>query len=562
MRGIRYRGSWVGRVRALVTPALLAGVLCLWQGPTAVVPDATALPPPNGTAAADALTTGVTVTGADDLWHNHDVTLTFSPEPVSPVIAAIDIRVDGGKVEEYPGSGCQLVVTAPGDHTGDGEHVVEYRGRDADGNVGDWQSVIVRIDTRPPKGALLHAVGVMRTTTAKIGYRVNDAAPGAGAADVSISIRNTNGRVVQRLELRARATGRPLEATFSCRLPRGFYRIRMTARDLAGNAAPKAAETRLVVTGWMNLYRFDVPIVPYSKLPYSLGRPIPLVDNAPHDKQGVRMYRTPSGQLRDYPGGQARYGLANLNSYRLTGDAAYLVRATAQATRLLNTRVSVGKGWFYPNQYTRYRHAKSGTAAELMVRPWYSGMGQGQILSFMVRMYETTGEVRYLTAARYTLNGFLRLGPRNAPWVANLDERKQFWIQEWPKASLDYTFNGFMIASFGLYDYYRVTRDSLALLLFRAAASAALDGAPRFRRPGRPSVYCLLHGLPNEKYHFVHITCLKRLSTLTGDKRFSRMAARFIRDYPGADDVASAARAVNAVTAGTDLTAEDLQYAP
>ena len=119
-----------------------------------------------------------------------------------------------------------------------------------------------------------------------------------------------------------------------------------------------------------------------------------------------------------------------------------------------------------------------------MKNPWYSGMAQGQVLSFMVRMHEATGEDKYLSAAQATLYSFLPPGPASGPWTVTLDGAHRLWIQEWPRLPLDYTYNGHMISTFGLYDYYRVTKDTLALLLFREAATAALDYAPKFRRPG------------------------------------------------------------------------------
>ena len=235
------------------------------------------------------------------------------------------------------------------------------------------------------------------------------------------------------------------------------------------------------------------------------------------------------GRLWNYPGGQARYGLQNLNTYRITEDVFYLHRAAAQAQRLLATHISVNGAWFYPLRFSRYRHSKVNNG-ELMKPPWYGGMAQGGALSLMVRMYEVTGEARYLAAAKATLNSFLRMGPATGPWVVNLDGAQRLWIQEWPRLPLDYTYNGHMIATYGLHDYYSLTGDTLALLLFRAAASAALDYAPKFRRPGSISRYCLLHGTPNEKYHGVHISCLRHLAV---SGRYSTSAASALAVYSG-----------------------------
>jgi D-glucuronyl C5-epimerase C-terminus len=482
-----------------------------------------------------------TVTGADQLWHNHAVVLTFTATVASGSVTAIEVRVDGGEVLETPGATCQRTIEAPADHGGDGSHLVEFRAIDGDGDIEEWKSVTVKVDTRRPSTTLLHAVGVMRTCTAKIAYRVDDAPPSAGASDVTIVISSGDGHVVKTLKLRSPRTGADLVARFSCGLPFGFYRVRVQARDLAGNVATSVAQSRLVVTRWMRLHSFGAQMVGPDQLPYATGSPISRDDSGPHDAEGVRMYVS-GGRLRNYPGGQARYGLANLNTYRLTGEAFYLDRAAAQAQRLIETHVSYREAWFYPQRYTRFRHAAVG---DLMRNPWFSGMSQGQVISLMVGMYEATGKTKYLSAAKATLSGFLYTGPASRPWVANLDGAQRLWIQEWPKLPLDYTFNGHMIASFGLYDYYRVTKDTLALVLFRAAASAALDYAPKFRRPGQASVYCLLHRTPNLKYHRVHYICLRNLADFTGEAAFAHMADLFARDCAGPKNGPQSARSTD-----------------
>jgi hypothetical protein len=539
------------RARRLAIAGLaVAFALAAWQQ-CAAVP---ALAGTTGTVGEAPVTT---VAGADERWHNGDVTLAFTAQVASGSVTAIQVRVDGGEVRETPGAACQLKVAAPADHSGDGPHLVEFRAVDADGDVEEWRSVTVRIDTRRPSAILPHAVGVMRTCTARIDFRVADEAPGAGAADVTVVISTWDGHAVKTLRLRGQSTGVDHTARFTCDLPRGFYRVRLSARDAAGNPATAVAHTRLVVMRWMRLHSFGARMVGLGQLVYTTVTPIPRVDSLPHDRFGVRMYLS-GGRLYNYPGGQARYGLQNLNTYRLTGDDFYLHPAAAQAQRLLDTHISVGGGWFYPLRFSRYRHSKTDNG-ELMRSPWYGGMAQGQGLSLMVSMYEVTGEKRYLSAAKATLNSFLRKGPVPGPWVVTLDGAQRLWIQEWPRLPLDYTYNGHMIATFGLYDYYRVTKDTTALLLFRAAASAALDYAPKFRRPGRISAYCLLRRTPNDKYHGIHIACFRHLADYTGEEAFRSWAEVYLQDYPDSSGLQS--RASSDVDL-LDLLSDETQQSP
>jgi hypothetical protein len=504
-----------------------------WLGTT--LPNAAPAPAPDAVLSATPRAAGeppvTAVVGADALWHNHDVVLRFVAQDDSGSVAAIQVRVDGGSIIDVPAATYQMAIPAPSDQSGDGCHLVEFRALDADGNLEDWKSVTVNIDTRRPSALALHAVGVMHTATAKVGFRVDDKAPNAGLANATIVISTWGGRDIKTLKLNRQSIGTDLVARFRCDLPRGFYRLRVEAHDLAGNAATAVARTRLVVTDWMRIHEFGARLVDSGQPVYATGTPIPRVDTGPHDSEGVRMYVS-GGQLRNYPGGQARYGLNNLNTYRLTGDTFYLRRATAQAQRLLETHISYDRAWFYPQRYSRYRHSKTNNG-ELMKNPWYSGMAQGQVLSLMVSMYEATGETKYLSAARATLYCFLYRGPASRPWVVTVDHSSRLWIQEWPRLPLDYTYNGHMISTFGLYHYYRVTKDTLALLLFRAAASAALDYAPKFRNPGAISSYCLLHRTANAKYHMIHIACLRIFFNFTGEVAFARFADAYLQDYSG-----------------------------
>ena len=523
-------------VLALAVAGSVAAAQLCWAAPAATVGLASASPTtafasPSGTPGIAGEPPVTSVAGADEGWHNRDVTLTFTAQVASGAVTVIQLRVDGGEVRETPGAACELTVAAPAGHTGDGEHLVEFRAVDGDGDVEEWKSVTVKIDTRRPSAALLHPVGVMLKCTTRIDFRVDDKTPGAGAADVTIVVSTRNGHTVKTLRLKHQATGADLTVRFPCALRRGYYRLSMSARDLAGNPASSVDHNRLMVIRWMRLHSFGASMIGLGQRIYTTARPISLVDNAPHDKYGVRMYLS-GGRLWNYPGGQARYGLQNLNAYRITEDAFYLRRATAQAQRLLDTHISVNGAWFYPLRFSRYRHSKVNNG-ELMKAPWYGGMAQGGALSLMVRMYEVTGDEKYLAAAKATLNSFLRMGPAAGPWVVNLDSAQRLWIQEWPRLPLDYTYNGHMIATFGLHDYYSLTKDTLALVLFRAAASAALDYAPKFRRPGNISRYCLLHGTPNEKYHGVHISCLRHLADYTGEEAFRRWSELYLEDYSG-----------------------------
>jgi hypothetical protein len=82
--------------------------------------------------------------GGDDLWHNLDVTLTFtaSNESDGSGVAATYYAVDAAQYA----IGTSVTIPAPADHTNDGAHPSHYR--DTAGNVEAPQTRIV-VDPGP-----------------------------------------------------------------------------------------------------------------------------------------------------------------------------------------------------------------------------------------------------------------------------------------------------------------------------------------------------------------------------------------------------------------------------
>ena len=280
-----------------------------------------------------------------------------------------------------------------------------------------------------------------------------------------------------------------------------------------------------------NAYPFTVQILPpgESTLYFASAPLTPLVDTGLEDADGVRMVMV-GGKEYNHVSAQARYGLANVNAYRATGNATYLTRAAVQAQRLIDRATDVGDAWFHPYDYDWGS----------MRPPWYSALGQGYALSLFARLYELTGDTTYKEAADATFASYLDAGPTAAgssgaaaPWVSQVDPDGYLWLQEYPGSANLGVFNGFMVAALGIYDYYRVTGDPDALALFRGAATTVADYAASYRRPSWRSLYCLGSRLTsNDGYHEVVIQQMLALYTITGDTRFARWATTFENDFP------------------------------
>lgn len=132
--------------------------------------------------------------------------------------------------------GTKVTIPAPKNHSNDGLHTVQFFSID---KVLNWEfpvkQVKVGIDTRPPVTSVAGAT-VAHDGTLRPKYRVDDATS-PQVLDALLAVTDKAGKVVWRCDL-----GRPVTRTWrtggACRmtLPKGTYRMRVLAHDLAGNA--------------------------------------------------------------------------------------------------------------------------------------------------------------------------------------------------------------------------------------------------------------------------------------------------------------------------------------
>jgi hypothetical protein len=89
-----------------------------------------------------------TPAGADTLWHNTPVTVTFSATDNAggSGVVKTEYKLDAGAWT----TGTSCLVAAPADHSKDGTHTVAYRSTDAAGNTEAQKTLSVKIDTTLP----------------------------------------------------------------------------------------------------------------------------------------------------------------------------------------------------------------------------------------------------------------------------------------------------------------------------------------------------------------------------------------------------------------------------
>ncbi|MFE1922414.1 D-glucuronyl C5-epimerase family protein [Streptomyces asoensis] len=244
------------------------------------------------------------------------------------------------------------------------------------------------------------------------------------------------------------------------------------------------------------------------------------------------------GKLYDHPVGQLQFGLANLASHRRTGDSFFLHRARAQADRVIERRHELRGAWIFPYPFDFKHQVHTGVVYKA---PWYSGMSQGEALSLFSQLAGLAGvpgadRARYRAAADGAFASLLiaHEGDKR-PWVVARDAQHQLWIHEYPidaPGTSDYTYNGFMFAVLGLWDYYTLTGNLMAQQLFDGSLSTIDAYFPKLRNPGWLSHYCRTHAIPTDHYHPVHIDLLRQLSWLSGSHRFAAQSDLLIDDYP------------------------------
>ncbi|MEV6493980.1 D-glucuronyl C5-epimerase family protein, partial [Actinoplanes sp. NPDC051633] len=277
------------------------------------------------------------------------------------------------------------------------------------------------------------------------------------------------------------------------------------------------------------VHRFAVRELPMEISPYYTTEPVPVDDTEVHDAEGVRMFLK-DDKLYNHPVAQTQYGLALLESFRITGNKAYLDRARKHAQRLWDTRVVRSDAWFYPYRFPFTMH---GLAPEYRT-PWYSMMAQGRALSFFIRLYRVTGTENWAAAAHHTFHSFLLPPAVGKPWGVHVVD-DHLVLDEYPDPTRirgDLTYNGHNYSAFGLYDYWVWTRNADALLLLQGAMTTTRDWSARYRRPGWRSRYCLTHGGDARRYHGVHMRQLAQLYAISGDGYFARLADTYYNDHP------------------------------
>jgi hypothetical protein len=242
-----------------------------------------------------------------------------------------------------------------------------------------------------------------------------------------------------------------------------------------------------------------------------------------YDENGIPMldYHGAVG-LQYNPIAIAQYGLGNYNLYRRTGDESRRAKFINIADWLARNLEETRHGTRVWNHHFDWEYR------DRLKAPWYSALSQGQGVSLLVRAHEETGNDKYLRAAREAFDTFKK--DIGAGGVTYTDPKNDIWFEETLVDPPTHILNGFIWATWGVYDYYLHTGDSEAESLYGDAVKTLRDNLRRFDTDFW-SLYehsgTRMKMLASPFYHGLHIAQLKVMHKLTGEPIFYQFANKW-----------------------------------
>jgi hypothetical protein len=218
----------------------------------------------------------------------------------------------------------------------------------------------------------------------------------------------------------------------------------------------------------------------------------------------------------------AQYGLGNYNLFVRTGDPERRRKYLAVADWLVNNLQQNPAGlWVWNHDFDwEYRTR--------LKAPWYSALAQGQGISLLVRAHRETRRENYLLAAQRAFGAFLKNIDDGG--VVYKDEHGQTWFEEYIVSPPTHILNGFIWASWGVYDYFLATGDPRAQSLFEQGVRTIAANLKHYD-VGFWSLYeqsgTRLKMMASPFYHHLHVVQLEVLHRLTGEAIFKSYASQW-----------------------------------
>jgi len=244
-----------------------------------------------------------------------------------------------------------------------------------------------------------------------------------------------------------------------------------------------------------------------------------------YDENGIPMldYHGSVG-LQYNPIAIAQYGLGNYNLYCRTKEEERKSKFLNSADWLVENLEETPQGTKVWNHHFDWEYRTP------LKAPWYSALAQGQGISLLVRAYVETNNGVYLDCAQRAFESFLKTTDQGG--VISVDEAGYTWFEEYIVSPPTHILNGFIWASWGVYDYFLATGEPVAEQLFKQAVQTLAANLRRYD-VGFWSLYeqsgTRLKMLASPFYHQLHIVQLMVLYRLTKEDVFRKYALRWER---------------------------------
>ena len=226
--------------------------------------------------------------------------------------------------------------------------------------------------------------------------------------------------------------------------------------------------------------------------------------------------------LQDNPIAIAQYGLGNYNLFRRAPDPVRRMKFLLAADWLCSHLEQNAQGLAVWNHHFDWEYR------DTLKAPWYSALAQGQGISMLVRAHKESRDSRYMDAAQRALAAFFQ--PITEGGVVFTDKSGDLWFEEYIVSPPTHILNGFIWASWGIYDYFLATEHPAARELFSRAVQTLLHNLDRYDL-GFWSLYeqsgTRLPMVASPFYHQLHIVQLRIMHRLTGEETFAQVADRW-----------------------------------
>jgi heparosan-N-sulfate-glucuronate 5-epimerase len=242
-----------------------------------------------------------------------------------------------------------------------------------------------------------------------------------------------------------------------------------------------------------------------------------------YDSAGIPMldYHGKIG-LQYNPIAIAQWGLANYNLFRQNQNDERKKKFLAASDWLCAHLETTSHGLWVWNHHFDWEYRSP------LKAPWCSALSQGQGISLLVRAYRETAAVAYLEAAERAFDSFLKSTHEGG--VAFRDARGNLWFEEYIVSPPTHILNGFILATWGVYDYFLMTGSQPARDLFEQAVITLRTNLDRYDL-GFWSLYeeskTLLPMVASPFYHRLHVVQLRVMHRITGDEVFARYADKW-----------------------------------